>query len=77
MTPRYSQVMKTVPGNEYKHSRPWTDDELYRMIELLEDDTITFREIGEQLGRSKNSCIGRMHRYIAKLEADRHARNHG
>lgn len=43
------------------------------MLELLSEDKTSFREIGEQLGRSKNSCIGRVHRYIAKLEADRYA----
>lgn len=69
--------MKSAAGKEHKHSRPWSDDELYRMIELLDDENITFQQIGDQLGRTKNACIGRMHRYIAKLEADRNARTHG
>lgn len=65
--------MQDQSANERKHSRPWTDAEMDLMLELLEDDTKTFQEIGEILGRTKNSCIGRMNRYIAKLEADRHA----
>jgi transposase len=65
--------MQDKKDTERKHSRPWTAEETSKLLELVSEDDMTFREIGAILGRSKNSCIGYINRYIAKLEADRHA----
>ncbi len=70
-TDRYSVEMRH--GEEQKHSRPWTEQEDDLMFDLVADG-MSFSRIGKILGRTKNSCVGRMNRIANKLEIDR-ARN--
>lgn len=50
--------------------RLWTASEdaiLYEMV----SDGVRFKLIGDKLNRTKNACIGRMHRLAEKTEAAR------
>lgn len=51
----------------------WTDEEILMALHLRDHEGMTRREIGERLGRKKNSVIGALNRVdhdVAKHDAD-------
>jgi hypothetical protein len=52
---------------QHQHIRPWTDEEDEMLLEMVGDE-ILYRDIAAKLGRTRNSCIGRMHRLAKMLD---------
>ena len=46
---------------------PWTHLEDEILLELVSDG-MRFRKIAERIGRTRNACIGRMHRLAQRLD---------
>lgn len=51
--------------------RPWTEQDDDLMMEMLSNE-MRFREIAKRLNRTRNACIGRMHRLTQKVEDERY-----
>lgn len=42
-----------------REQKPWGAEEAARLVQLRERDGLSFAEIAKQLGRTKNSCLGK------------------
>lgn len=64
---QYSDLQRQ--NHQNQNTRPWSQVEDDTLIDCVVDG-MAYRDIAKKLNRSRNACIGRMHR-LAKQMGDR------
>lgn len=49
--------------------KDWEDDELLALMDMKENEGLSFGAIGKELNRSRNACAGAYHRIVSDLKA--------